>query len=156
MRKVDLHPKTDTFIMDFRNSSFFSVEKINAGYFVKMGDYASCIEILILIFNRPLMKKIPSLVHWRISTQEGSWLELPFLDSRPLTHQIGTRKRATHSVRGKNITGTSYLDIFSYIFFWIFFLAGSWGVSKLSTLLKRNNSVSVYTTLPWFAHLYTD
>ena len=72
MRKVDLHPKTDTFIMDFRNSSFFSVEKINAGYFVKMGDYASCIEILILIFKRPLMKKIPSLVHWRISTQEGS------------------------------------------------------------------------------------
>lgn len=48
MRKVDLHPKTDTFIMDFRNSSFFSVEKINAGYIVKMGDYASCIEILIL------------------------------------------------------------------------------------------------------------
>ena len=72
MRKVDLHPKTDTFIMDFRNSSFFSVEKINAGYIVKMGDYASCIEILILIFKRPLMKKIPSLVLWRISTQEGS------------------------------------------------------------------------------------
>ena len=113
MRKVDLHPKTDTFIMDLRKSSFSSVEKINAGYIVKIGDYASCIEILILIFNRPLMKKIPSLVHWRISTQEGSWLELPFLDSRLLTHQIGTRKRATHSVRGKNITGTSYLDIFS-------------------------------------------
>ena len=59
MRKVDLHPKTDTFIMDLRKSSFFSVEKINAGYIVKMGDYASCIEILILIFNRPLMKKNP-------------------------------------------------------------------------------------------------
>ena len=72
MVKVDLHPKTDTFIMDLRKSSFFSVEKINAGYIVKIGDYASCIEILILIFNRPLMKKIPSLVHWRISTQEGS------------------------------------------------------------------------------------
>ena len=72
MRTVNLHPKTDTFIMDFPNSSFFSVEKINAGYIVKMGDYASCIEILILIFKRPLMKKIPSLVHWRMSTQEGS------------------------------------------------------------------------------------
>ena len=72
MRKVNLHPKTDTFIMEFPNSSFFSVEKINAGYIVKMGDYASCIEILILIFKRPLMKKIPSLVLWRISTQEGS------------------------------------------------------------------------------------
>ena len=72
MRKVNLHPKTDTFIMDFPNSSFFSVEKINAGYIVKMGDYASRIEILILIFKRPLMKKIPSLVLWRISTQEGS------------------------------------------------------------------------------------
>ena len=72
MRKVDLHPKTDTFIMDLRKSSIFSLEKINAGYIVKIGDYASCIEILILIFNRPLMKKIPSLVHWRISTQEGS------------------------------------------------------------------------------------
>lgn len=31
MRKVDLHPKTDTFIMDLRKSSFSSMEKINAG-----------------------------------------------------------------------------------------------------------------------------
>lgn len=59
MRKVDLHPKTDTFIMDLRKSSFFSVEKINAGYIVKIGDYASCIEILILIFNKTVNEKNP-------------------------------------------------------------------------------------------------
>lgn len=64
MRKVDLYLKIDIFIMDLCKSLFFFVEKINVGYIVKIGDYVFCIEILIFIFNRLLMKKIFFFVYW--------------------------------------------------------------------------------------------